>query len=282
MKNDIKMGRKASLIGFIVTSAIAILGLLIVIVPSAYADSPCLHGMRIVGDKSVYLSHMGLFNNSCHDYQGIFEVAFTGTDDPHQKYLSAQKSDPDKNEFTLMPLSNFILPDLGSGQIKSFQADLFERQYERPQTKFKQIAKNVTVTVKRILYFRNFNSNEKLSPNLEYLLFGSSKEQYVAHKLTRPNDFDQILAVKTPLPLTDSELSKAIPIVFPNRPIKTEQEMFALALGSNDSLKPAIQISGKPNQQLEVGTQYFREKCDYRKDPPLPPDCHLSDINNLK
>jgi hypothetical protein len=110
MNNHIKMKRIASLIGFIVTIAITILSLVIGIVPSANAaDSPCLHGMRIVGDESIYLSHMGLFKSNCHDYQGIFEVAFTGENDPEQKYLNAQRSDPDKNEFTLRPQDKFVL-----------------------------------------------------------------------------------------------------------------------------------------------------------------------------
>jgi len=280
MKNDIKMKTRTSLIGSIITIAITILGLVIGIVPSAYADSPCLHGMRIIGDDSIYLSHMGLFKSSCHDYQGIFEVAFTGANNPQQKYLDIQKSDPNKNEFTLRPQDDFILPELGSGKIKSFQADLFEGQYERPLTQPEVIAKDVTVTVKRVLHFRAFAPSATLSPNLEYLLFGSSKEQYVAHKLTRPNDFDQILAVKTSLPLTDAELAKAVSIVFPNRPTGSESEMFALALKSNDPLKPAIQVNGKgANQTLEVGAQYFKETCDYEKDPPAPQACPKSQIN---
>ena len=266
MNNDIKMKIRTSLIGSIITIVITILGLVIGIVPSAYADSPCLHGMRIVGDESIYLSHMGLFKSSCHDYQGIFEVAFTGQNDPQQKYLNIQKSDPNKNEFTLRPQNDFILPELGSGKTKSFQADLFEGQYERSQTQPKKIAENVTVTVKRVLHFRKFNPGETLPPNLEYLLFGDSKEQYVAHRLTKPNNFDQILKLKTPIPLSDTELSKALPIVFPNRPIQNESDMFALALKSNDPLKPAIQVNGKGiNQTLEVGTQYFKETCDYKK-----------------
>jgi hypothetical protein len=71
-------------------------------------------------------------------------------------------------------------------------------------------------------------------------------------------------------------------MVFPNRPIGNEQEMFASTLISNESRKPIIQISGKPDQELDVGVQYFREKCDYTHNPPPPSNCPLSDINSLK
>jgi hypothetical protein len=93
----------------------------------AYAqatDPPCIHGMRIVGEQNIYLSHMGLFNSSCHDYQGIFEVAFEGANNPQSKYLNAQKSNSNQNEFTLEATEKFILPDLASGKITSFKARL--------------------------------------------------------------------------------------------------------------------------------------------------------------
>jgi|GEM_PF-1836561 len=266
---EIKMNKNGSFISFFIIVIISILWLVMAIAPPAYADDPlCLHGMRIVGEKSIYLSHMGLFPSKCHDYQALFEVSFTGQADPQDKYLTAQKASPNNNEFTLKPKGEFMLPDLNSGAITSFKADIFEGQYERSQTQPKMIAENVIVTVKRVLHFRVFDPSATLSPNIEYLLFGTSKEQYVAHKLTRPNDFDQILSVKTLLPLTDAELAKAVSIVFPNRPTKTESEMFALALKPNDPLKPAIQVNGKgANQTLNVGAQYFKETCDYAKSP---------------
>ena len=55
--------------------------------PAQANDPPCIHGMRIVGEQSIYLSHMGLFNDSCHDYQGIFEVSFEGASNPQKIYL---------------------------------------------------------------------------------------------------------------------------------------------------------------------------------------------------
>jgi len=245
---------------------IAFLAISQVAMPSiAYADNPCLHGMRVVGNKSIYLSHMGLFNNKCHDYQALFEVSFTGTNNPESKYLIAQNGDLQKNEFTLRPKNNFVLPELGSGIITSFKADIFEGQYERLPQPPRPLISDVNVNIKRVIHFRAFNPNAKISPTLEYLLFGNSKEQYVAHKIITPNDFDQILAVKDIIPLTDKELEKALTIVFPNRLTPNESEMFRLSLKSNDPQNPAIQINGKGNQSLAVGIEYFKETRDYKK-----------------
>jgi hypothetical protein len=135
--------------------------------------------MRIVGEQSIYLSHMGLFQKSCHNYQALFEVSFTGSNNPQNIYLKAQKANLSKNEFTLQPKNRIELPKLKSGEIKSFNADIFEGQYERPITNPKLIASNVKVDIKRVLYFQPFDLSAKLSSNLQYLIFGNSKEQYV-------------------------------------------------------------------------------------------------------
>ncbi|RUT05895.1 hypothetical protein DSM106972_031010 [Dulcicalothrix desertica PCC 7102] len=43
----------------------------------AYAQTPqCIHGMRIIGEKTIYLSHMPLFNSTCHSYQVLLEATF--------------------------------------------------------------------------------------------------------------------------------------------------------------------------------------------------------------
>lgn len=238
----------------------------------AYAqatDPPCIHGMRIVGEQNIYLSHMGLFKSSCHDYQGIFEVAFEGPNNPQSKYLNAQKSNPNQNEFTLEPTNEFILPDLASGKIASFTASIFASQYEdidkdiRPS---KALDGNVTVKVKRVLYFRQFKPGAKQPTSSEYLLFGSgTNEQLAAHLITAPPDFDQIVALKTPLPLTNTELAKAVRLVLPNRPTPNANANLSQAIKPGE--KPAVRINGKePNKFIEGGPQYFLETADYRKD----------------
>jgi hypothetical protein len=237
----------------------------------AYAqasDPPCLHGMRIVGEQNIYLSHMGLFHSSCHDYQGIFEVTLEGQNNPQSKYLNAQKSNPNQNEFTLEPTKDFILPDLASGKIVSFTASIFASQYEdipkdiRPS---EALDRNVTVKVKRVLYFRQFNPGAKQPEFSEYLLFGSGRnEQLAAHLIAAPPDFDQIVALKTPLPLTNTELAKAVRLVLPNRPTPNANANLSQAIKRGE--KPAVRVNGKePNKFIEGGPQYFLETADFLK-----------------
>lgn len=259
--------KRHTLISYLIIALLA----LVQFSSSAYAqatDPPCIHGMRIVGEQNIYLSHMGLFKSSCHDYQGIFEVAFEGPNNPQSQYLNAQKNNPNQNEFTLEPTEKFILPDLASGKIASFKARIHPVQYERKTRDIRErevLNSDVTVKVKRVLYFRQFKPGATQPTSSEYLLFGSgTNEQLAAHLITAPPDFDQVVAVKTPLPLTNTELAKAVRLVFPNR--KTPDAKANLKLVFKPREKPAVQVNGKePNKSIEAGQQYFLETEDYQE-----------------
>ena len=227
------------------------------------SDPPCIHGMRIVGEQSIYLSHMGLFNDSCHDYQGLFEVSFEGANNPQTVYLNAQRKNPNQNEFTIEPTQKFVLPELAAGKLTSFKAKVYSGQYERSATNPKLLDGDVTVRVKRVLHFRQFKPGVKQLATSEYLLFGNPAEQLAAHLITASPDFDQVVAVKTPLPLTSADLAKAMRLVLPNRPTLNAKANLAQALKLGD--KPAVQVNGQqPNRAIEAGRQYFLETADYQ------------------
>lgn len=127
-------------------------------------DPPCIHGMRIVGKQAIYLSHMGLFNVQCHSYQGLFEVTFEGPNNPQQIYLSAQRKEAQQNEFTIEPTEMFILPNFVAEDQTSFRGNIHRGQYERPETNPQLLARNVTVRLKRVLFFVHFNQEPSNLP----------------------------------------------------------------------------------------------------------------------
>ncbi|RYY42238.1 MAG: hypothetical protein EOO06_21435 [Chitinophagaceae bacterium] len=74
---------------------------------------------------------------------------------------------------------------------------------------------NIGVTVKQVVYFQKFDSLAKRPSQLEYLLFGRGSELFLAHLITAPPDFDQVLSVKIADPtFTESELAKGIKMIF--------------------------------------------------------------------
>jgi hypothetical protein len=108
------------------------------------------------------------------------------------------------------------LADLNTGKRTSFKAKLHKGQYERNRPLDSGLLdKDVTVTVKRVVNFRQLKSGDPHPANLEYLLFGSSNEPLAAHLITSPSDFDQIVAIKAPLTLTGADLTRHRAVSFP-------------------------------------------------------------------
>jgi hypothetical protein len=156
----------------------------------------------------------------------------------------------------------FLLPKFAAGEKASFSANLHRGQYERDATNPKLLASNVTVRLKRVLFFRQFKAGAAQPVRSEYLLFGSDKEQLAAHVITAPPDFDQVAALSKPLPLTNNELGKAVRMILPNRPTPNSTANLQQALKPGQ--KPLVQLDGgQPSNTIEVGNQYFLETGDY-------------------
>lgn len=244
-------------------SILIILGLMLGNIEKGLTSSPqCIHGMRIIGEKTIYLSHMPLANSNCHSYQVILEATFKGIDNPQDKYLKDQAKDPKQNEYTLEPTDKFWLPGLKSGQIKTFKANIHRGQYERNSTP-QLLASNVTVEVRKVVHFSKFDPNIKRPTFMEYLLFGDISEQYLSHLIINPPDFDQILAVEQPLTsLGNTRIAKTIRLVLSDKPI-LDAEAVKQALKANEQFK--AQINGKgANLDLKAGTEYFLETEDLK------------------
>ena len=115
---------------------------------AARTDRPATHGMLIVGNKTIYLSHLPMFH-APHDYQVIVEARFHAPQgDPQATYV-ADRTRTGTPIYTLVP-QPFVLPDVIKGK-RSFTATIFRGHFERGGT---PIAANVTVDIVRVLLFK--------------------------------------------------------------------------------------------------------------------------------
>ena len=74
------------------------------------------------------------------------------------------------------------------------------------------------VNVVNVVHFHEFDPKAAKPATLEYLLFGKGSELFLAHLITKPNDFDQIISIKTmDHSFTDEEFREGRRIVFSNR-----------------------------------------------------------------
>jgi len=192
------------------------------------ADAPGVHGMLVVGEQSVYLSHLPIFG-SPHDYQVILEATFTKPGrDPQSDYFADRKR-TGRKIYTLEP-ERFLLTDLMAAKpLRTFKANVYRDHFERFSSQRAKdaalIADGVDVKVTRVIHARKFDPRAAALAQLEYLLFGKGPELFLAHAITRPPDFDQVLSVQTSRPFTDAELNQAVSIVFPGKTNQSQQKI---------------------------------------------------------
>lgn len=246
---------------------------------AAPPDPPTVHGMLIVGENTVYLSHLSMFPPSPHRYQAIFEVAL-----PQQAiYSSDRRSHPNVTIYTIKP-KPFILHSLNPADKRtktstSFPVDTIERgHFERPPNS--QIVPNPNLLisggqaqVKRVLHFREYAANAPKLPQLRYLLFGKGNEMFLAHFITAAPDFDHVLSVRTLTPpLSEAELNGGVVVEFPARANSIDQRLVD-SLTANAVLVPVAAIGANPPRQLKVATgkTLYLEEGELKVKPEFTP-----------
>ena len=138
-------------------------------------DYPSVHGMLIVGQETVFLSHLPIFG-SPHDYQVILRRPSPSPTAIREADYFADRKRTGTKVYTLEP-DRFVLPGLASASpLSSFTANIYRGHFERfPSQRAKdaaRIAQSVNVTVSRVVHFRKFDPAATRPPQLEYLVFG--------------------------------------------------------------------------------------------------------------
>src|SRR5215208_4267572 len=181
------------------------------------------HGMLVVGEETVYLSHLPMFQDPehphLHDFQFILEATFTNGDDPQAAYVNDRRQTQTK-VYTLRP-EKFFLPDLIPTHTghpphrSSFRGNIHQGHFEKGGP---LILEDVVVNVINVVHARQFDPDAQELPQLGYILFGKGHELFLAHLITKPPDFDQMLSIRiTGDKFTDEELRHGIPMVVPER-----------------------------------------------------------------
>lgn len=223
------------------------------------------HGQLLFGEETVYLSHLPMFmfdpDRHPHNFQVILEVTLSnGGDDPQAAYV-AHRQRTRTLIYTLAPerfaMTDLITPDPEHPRLQSFRGTVFEGHFERGGT---PILRDIQVQVQKVVYFREFEPDAASLPALKYLLFGQGAELFLAHVITRPPDFDQVLSVQVSGQEFPAEVLRAgLPIVFPGRPNTVEDRLRA-----GEQITGQIEIAGERGLEtvkveIEAGTEFYFE-----------------------
>jgi hypothetical protein len=226
------------------------------------ADEAATHNMLVVGEETVYLSHLPMFQARpkppmLHRYQVILQVTLA----EQERYVKDRREHPTTKIYMLEP-ELFVLPDLVSTDpkrtpLRSLRATVVRGHLERPGKV--PILQNVEVSVQRVTHFRQFDPKAKKPARLEYLLFGKGQELFLAHLITAPPDFDQMLAVKiTDHAFTDEELARGVPVGFPGT-----KNTAASRLREQQRVAGEFKVANTPAPkkiQVEVTRELFLEE----------------------
>lgn len=157
-------------------------------------DQPAVHGMLLVGTNRIFLSHLPMFHPP-HNYQVILAVRLTAKEsDPAAAYLEdRRKTGARLYTWVPEPLSLPSLIAKGDGAPSTMYGIIFRGHFERGGTPL--MSDRIRADVTRVFHFRKFIPSTDPAEHSKYILFGESKDWYLAHWITRPPDYDQVLSV---------------------------------------------------------------------------------------
>lgn len=222
-------------------------------------EGKATHNMLVVGQQTVFLSHLPMFNEpgfvTPHRFQVILEAEFAPSDsDPQALYFNDRKTHPATKIYTLNP-AEFVLPNLVSktALLRKFTAQLFRGHLEKGG---KAIAKDVTVNVKNVIHFREFAPPSPGLKNLTYILFGKGQELFLAHLITKPPDFDQVISISADHKFTDDDLRRGVQIIF------GRENSISQRLEEKQEVGGEIQGIGKI--KVQGSTEFYLEEGELR------------------
>jgi hypothetical protein len=231
-------------------------------------DPPARHGMVVLGTNAVYLSHLPMFMD-VHDYQVLLEAEFTGADGhPHPGYADDRTQNPDLL-YTVKP-ERFVLPEIlpgtGRPERSSFRGEVFRHHYERtdpPAPTPVRVADAVTIMVRSVVHGRQFDRNAERPPHLQYILFGSGDELFLAHLISTPPDFDQLIQVRLDVELGARDLTRGPRVTVPDRAdLATER------IQTGDGIVPAVLHVDDRDIKIDIdpGHEFYFEEAELAED----------------
>jgi len=129
------------------------------------------------------------------------------------------------------------------------------------------ILPDITVQIKRIVYKHEFSPKDKRPENLEYILFGTPDELFLAHRIVAPGEFDQLLPVKIAgQQFSDTDLSQGLHVVVSGRPNASSSRLRK----GQDSTAQLIRANGESrNITLQPALEVYFEESELAVPPPL-------------
>ena len=151
------------------------------------SDPPATHNMLVVGEVTVFLSHLPMFDGlsedksdytSMHRYQVILEARFIrNRKDVTNIYTKDREANPGIKMYTLQParfvLARLFAQNAGTPALKSFRATIFRDHLERNGETIEGL-EDVVVNVNKVVHARKFDPSQDKTPQLNIFSLGKA------------------------------------------------------------------------------------------------------------
>ena len=254
--------------------------------PPEWFDSgrtDALHGQVVIGDGPIYLSHLPMFmfedsdrqghpGYHPHHYQVILEVTFSG--DGADDYL-ADRQQTGAPFYTLAP-STFHMLDLISPvpetePLSSFMGKIVRGHFERrnePQPfgiEREELPNQVKVDVTRVIYAHEFSFRPTPPAQLEYILFGTGANLFLAHRIITPPDFDQLLPVRLEgQTFPEASLQRGIIVTIPGRANTLAERLMDGQKADGEARDAATGVLLATGFRVSSGREFYFEEGELR------------------
>jgi hypothetical protein len=158
------------------------------------------HGQLLLGRDTLYFYHLPVFMTDPwqhpHNFQVILEISFDAQHgSARQTYVSDRDQHPSSIYTAVPPVfaqTALVLEYPGRLPLRQLSdVTIIRNHFERGG---QEITKT-PVTVERVVHFREFAPAAPKPEAASYILFGRTNDLFLAHLLSAPPDFDQILQV---------------------------------------------------------------------------------------
>jgi len=233
-----------------------------------------VHNMMVVGQQAIYLSHLPMFDSE-HRFQVILEATLARAgQDVGKLYADDRRANPGVRMYTFKPRDVFVMARLfptDPAARKSFRGTLFRGHLERDGVQLDRLT-GVDVVVKRVIYAQELGgtAGPAKPDTLEYILFGTPAELFLAHKIAGAPDFDQIVGVKVSgRAFSGEDLARGVTVKVADRPNTADRR-----LRPKDKSAVQAQVAGAAAAlplTVEVTTEFYFEDGELAADPTFDP-----------
>jgi len=186
------------------------------------SEPETVHRWVVFGTDTIYLSHLSMFSMPEHAIQVIVAAEFVDSDgSPSTAYPDDRRAHPNQRLYTLDPvpfvLSDVLPADSRPPRRTTLNADLYRNHLEQQSTDPHLIAAGIDVRIARVVHTHRYDPDATPLGQLTYVLFGAGSETYLAHFITRPPDFDQIIRVQVDHGLSADQLAGGVRLTVDSR-----------------------------------------------------------------